>query len=87
MPNDKNKTFEYQNDTLVEIEDSRNSSTGKGLIVGAGVLALGVTQSFALTAADFPTATALSDMGLAATALLLLAVFGAGFAFVRKMVH
>ncbi|MCX6051389.1 MAG: hypothetical protein NTZ60_02650 [Campylobacterales bacterium] len=54
--------------------------------VGSAVL-LGSTNAFALTSADFSTGTALTDMGLAAVAMLALAIFGAGFAFIRKMVH
>ncbi|MFT5874175.1 MAG: hypothetical protein ACI8WT_003135 [Clostridium sp.] len=71
-----------------ETEDtfsSKGSLAKVGAVVGSVVL--GATNSFALAATDFATGTAEADMGLAAVAMIGLAVAGAGFAFIRKIIH
>jgi hypothetical protein len=84
----KNKnleTFEYQGDTLVQVEDNRSSKSGALVVAGSVVLA--ASNSFALAATDFVTTGAEADMGLAGIAVITLAVVGMGFAFVKKLLH
>lgn len=84
MPKSNEVTLENQGENLEVVTDTQNSG---GLVAGGVVLVGSVANSFALTAADFSTGSALADMGLAAVAVLGLAMFGAGFAFIRKMIH